>query len=154
MKRIIIAAAAFATLSVTAAQAQPAGGPAPNLDVDRDGKVTLAEFKAAQDQRQRRMFGRLDANKDGKIIQAEVDAMAKRAAAAGRPAQGAGQGGGQGGGGLMRMDANRDGAVTRAEMAALADRRFKMADTNSDGWLSKGEVLMIQQRMRGGPGPQ
>lgn len=149
MKRIVIATA-FAAFTLAAAQAQPMGGQPPNPDANKDGKVTLVEFKAAQDQRMGRMFNRLDANKDGKITQAEADAMAKRAAAAGRSPPG----GGQGAGGLMRMDANRDGAVTRAEMGAMTERRFKMADTNNDGWLSKGELLMIQQRMRGGPGPQ
>jgi Ca2+-binding EF-hand superfamily protein len=53
---------------------------------------------------------------------------------------------------LTRMDANKDGAVTRAEMGAMTEQRFKMADTNNDGWLSRGELLMMQQRMRGGPG--
>lgn len=145
MKRIIFAALA-ATLSVGVAHAQPPGQDHPNPDTDRDGKVTLAEFKASQDQRQSRMFARLDSDKDGKITQAEMEAGAKRAEAAGRGPAGAG--------GMMRLDANRDGAVTKVEMAAMTERRFKMADTNADGWLSKGELLMMRQRMRGGPGPQ
>lgn len=141
MNRILLAAA-FAAIA-TIAQAQPAPGrEPPNPDTDRDGKVTLAEFKAVQGDRQGRMFGRMDANKDGKLTQAEMDAAAKRAEAAGR--------GGPGGGGmLMRLDANKDGAVTKAEMATMTQRRFEMADTNKDGWLSKGELLMMRQRMRG-----
>ena len=35
---------------------------------------------------------------------------------------------------------------------AATERRFNSADTNHDGWLSKGELLMMRQRMgpRGG----
>ena len=53
----------------------------------------------------------------------------------------------------MRLDTNKDGAVSNAEMAASIEQRFKMADTNHDGWLSKGELLMMRQRMRG-PGSE
>ena len=145
MNRILLAAAfaAFALAPLGAASAQPAPGrEPPNPDTDRDGKVTLAEFKATQGERQARMFARLDANRDGKITQPEVDAGSKRAEAAGR--------GGPGGGGmLMRLDGNKDGAVTKAEMGAMSERRFLTADTNKDGWLSKGELLMMRQRMRG-----
>lgn len=143
MKHILLSLTA-ALLLAGAAQAQPAPGrEPPNPDADRDGKVTLAEFKTSNAQRQDRMFARMDANKDGRITQAEADAAAKTAEAAGR--------GGRGGGMLMRMDANGDGAVTKAEMAAMSERRFQKADTNKDGWLSKGELLMMQQR-RGGAG--
>jgi hypothetical protein len=150
MTRFLIATVAAALLATAAplslAWAQPAPGrEPPNPDTDRDGKVTLAEFKVSNAQRQDRMFARMDANKDGKITQAEADAAAKTAEAAGR--------GGRGGGMLMRMDANADGAVTKAELAAMSDRRFQMADTNKDGWLSKGELLMMRQR-RGGAGAQ
>jgi len=145
MNRILLATA-FAAIA-TAAAAQPGREP-PNPDTDRDGKVTLAEFKATQGDRQTRMFARMDANKDGKITQAEADTAAKRAEAAGRT----GPNGGPPGGMLMRLDANKDGAVTKAEMAAMTDRRFQMADTNKDGWLSKGELLMMRQRR--GPGGQ
>ena len=137
-----------AALIATMAQAQlgPSAEPA-NPDTDRDGKVTFAEFTASQAARQSRMFGRMDTNKDGKITQGEMDAMAKRAEAAGRGPPGGGEGGR--GGGMMRLDTNKDGAVTKAEMSAMTKRRFDMADTNKDGWLSKGELLMIRQRARG-----
>ena len=151
MNRILLAAAfaAFALAPLGAASAQPAPGrEPPNPDTDRDGKVTLAEFKATQGERQTRMFARMDANKDGKLTQAEMDAARKRAEAAGR--------GPQGGGGAMflsRMDANKDGAVTKAELNSMSERRFQTADTNKDGWLSKGELLMMRQR-RGGAGAE
>ena len=147
------AIAAVATLLATVAQAQPGpGGSPPNPDADRDGKVTLAEFKAAQGERQGRMFSRMDSNKDGKVTQAEVDAVTARAEASGGQPRGDGPRRGPGGG-LMRLDVNKDGAVTLAEMGAMTQQRFDMADTNKDGWLSKGELLMMQQRMRG-PGSE
>jgi len=149
MTRILLSLTA-AILFAGAAHAQPAPGhEPPNPDTDRDGKVTLAEFKASNAERQTRMFARMDANKDGKITQAEADAAGKRAEAAGRT----GPGGGAPGGFLMRMDANKDGAVTKAELGAMSERRFQMADTNKDGWLSKGELLMMRQR-RGGAGAE
>lgn len=149
MNRILLATAAAALLA-TAAHAQPMGQrQPPNPDTNGDGKVTLAEFKAASAERHTRMFARMDANKDGKITQAEVDAAPKSGNAAGPK----GGRGGQRGGMVMRMDTNNDGAVTKAELAAMTERRFQMADSNKDGWLSKEELPMMRQR-RGGPGAQ
>ena len=135
--------AAIAALCVNTANAQPGpGGRGPNPDADGDGKVTLAEFKVAYAARQGRMFARLDTNSDGKVSPDEAKAMAQRAQ---RPVRG--------GDGLMRQDANRDGSVTREEMSGAAQRRFEMADTSKDGWLSREELDMMQQRTRG-PGPK
>jgi hypothetical protein len=53
---------------------------------------------------------------------------------------------------MMMMDANKDGAVTKAEFEAASKARFDRADTNHDGWLSKGELILMRQRMGGGPG--
>lgn len=156
MIRQLFATAALALVTVAGAgAAQPPGGQPPNPDTDRDGKVTLSEFKAMDGQRQTRMFTRMDANKDGRITAAEMDAARKRAEAAGRgPPAGAGGAGARSGGFLMRLDANRDGAVSRTEMAAMTEQRFKRADTNSDGWLSRGEVLKMRQGMRGPGGSE
>lgn len=135
--------AAIAALCANTANAQPGpGGRGPNPDADGDGKVTLAEFKAADAVRQGRMFARLDTNSDGKIDPGEAKAMAQRA-----------NGPGRGGEGLMRLDGNKDGSVTREEMSAVSQRRFEMADTSKDGWLSREEMDMMQQRTRG-PGPK
>jgi hypothetical protein len=50
-----------------------------------------------------------------------------------------------------QLDADKDGAISTAERDAAQLRRFQTADTNNDGWLSKGEVLMMRQnRARGG----
>lgn len=147
MNRILLAAAA---LMASAVHAQPMGQrQPPNPDANGDGKVTLAEFKAAGAERHTRMFARMDANKDGKITQAEVDAAPKPGHTAGHK----GGKGGQRGGMVTRMDLNKDGAVTEAELTAMTERRFQMADSNKDGWLSKEELPMMRQR-RGGPGAQ
>lgn len=157
MLRFLLAASVAAFLA-GAVQAQPYGGPPgegarqpPDFDLDHDGKVTASEFKQVETQRIERMFARLDANHDGKITREEMQAarerMAARRAGAGRgPPPMAG-----GGDFFFRMnDANGDGAVTKAEMLAGVERRFNAADTNHDGWLSKGELIMMRQRARGG----
>lgn len=148
MTRLLITAAALALLA-GAAHAQPQGQP-PNPDTNRDGKVTFEEFKAMQAQRTTRMFARMDADKDGKITAAEMQASRPQ----GAPPAAQGPPGGRGGF-MMRLDANKDGAITKAEFEAGARQRFDDADTNDDGWLSRGEVIMLRQRMGPpGGGPQ
>ena len=148
MHRFLIAALAAASLA-GAAHAQFGGGAPPNADTDHDGKVTLAEFKAMQAHRLDRLFARLDKNKDGKISQAEAQAGFFMGAAARAAAQGSTA---PRGGFLMRMDADHDGAVSRKEAEAQVERRFRAADTNNDGWLSRGELIMMRQGANGGPG--
>src|SRR5689334_20355190 len=122
MTRLLLATLAFAA-AATLAHAQPEPGrEPPNPDTDHDGKVTLAEFKASQAERQARMFARMDTNKDGKISQAELEAARQRMDAAGRsPPPGARPAGAGAGGFLARFDANKDGFVSKAEMAAMAE---------------------------------
>jgi hypothetical protein len=145
MKQLLIAAAALSLMGA-AAHAQDRPQP-PNPDANHDGKVTWAEFKATSAERSGRMFARMDLNHDGKITAAEMEAARKaREAAGGMP-----RGPGGGGGFMMRLDANHDGVITKAEMEAGAKARFDAADTNHDGWLSKGELILMRQRMGGPP---
>lgn len=140
--RLLIALSAAALLA-GAAHAQPA--PANfNPDLDRDGKVTLAEFKKVGGAGG--FMSRLDANKDGKITKAEFQPMIDRAKAMGP------EGAARATGMFAMLDTNKDGAISGAERDAATERRFNTADTNHDGWLSKGELLMMRQRMgpRGG----
>ena len=140
MKRMMLAVATLVLIAGSAvAQDRPQP---PNPDLDRDGKVTLVEFKTMEVQRQARMFARLDANKDGKITRAEFDAAPRREPQAGQPAAPAGGRGRF----FQMMDKNGDGAIGKAEMEAVGQRRFDRADTNHDGWLSKGEVILMRQR--------
>jgi hypothetical protein len=64
-----------------------------NMDADKDGKVTLEEFKAAQAKLQELRFRQMDADGDGKLTKEEVD---KSREGFGR---GGMQRGGRGGGG-------------------------------------------------------
>jgi hypothetical protein len=48
-------------------------------------------------------------------------------------------------------DGNKDGRVSLQEAQDAAVLHFDMADTNHDGWLSRGEVILMRQRM-GPPG--
>lgn len=156
MKIQFLAAPAAALMLASAAHAQPAGpmgGPMggmrqpPNFDLDHDGKVTLAEFRKVENERIDRMFARLDANHDGKITRQELEAGRQRMMAMRGGQMGAGP---MAGDGFFRInDLNGDGAVTKAEMQTALEQRFKMADTNHDGWLSKGELIMMRQRARG-----
>ena len=133
MKRLIITAVA-ALCAAGSAQAQM--GPRPNPDLDRDGRVTLAEFRKSHADG---MLARFDANKDGKLVRSELKPLAGMTPPAGGP------GAGRGDRMWERLDANKDGAVSRAEMDALAKVRFERGDTNKDGWLSKGEILTLRQ---------
>lgn len=133
MKRLLITAAFLAMASTAHAQM----GRGPDLDLDKDGKVTLAEFKKVQADS---MLGRLDGDKDGRITKAEsksMEALAARfggAKAASRIAEMWSKG-----------DANKDGALSRAELDAGSKRRFDQVDANRDGWLSKDELATMRQ---------
>lgn len=128
MKHALIAAACIASLA-SAAQAQMRR---PDPDLNKDGKVTRAEFQKAEADS---MLGRLDANKDGRITRDEAKAMTDRAAAMGRP-----EAGKRLDGMFALMDADKDGVLTRAEIETGAAVRFKKADANGDGSLSKAEL--------------
>ena len=136
MNKLAIAAVGFAVLA-GAAQAQPMRGAVP--DLDRDGKVTLSEFKRG---RADAMMARLDANRDGRLDRRELTAAGQRAGARDES---------QARGGRMakmlpRLDADHDGALSRTEIEAGASRRFEAADANRDGWLSEGELSKMRRR--------
>ncbi|MDF2901198.1 MAG: hypothetical protein K0Q62_1257 [Phenylobacterium sp.] len=126
MKLVLLAAAVI--LSASAAQAQMW---APNPDIDKDGKITLAEYQKTQ------AGGvlRLDADNDGNVTRAEAQAVS------GRVPNGSAMVDRMWG----RLDANGDGVITRTEIDASAKRRFEIGDTNKDGWLSKGELQTLRQ---------
>lgn len=137
--KMITLAAALLALSAGAAAAQAA----PKADTNGDGKVSLAEFKAARVA----TTLRADTNKDGKVSKAELEAVAAR-----RAAKGGGEG--KGGGGRMfgMMDANNDGFLTHPEIEKMVERRFQRLDVNGDGSLSAAEMQAAKRGPMGGQG--
>lgn len=157
--KLFLTAAGAALLLAGAANAAGAPGAGPGMgraDVNGDGKVSLAEFKAGRVA----MMLRADTNKDGKLSKAEMDAArARRGAKGGSPPGGPEDGppGGGAGQGLARlfplMDANHDGFLDKAEIGKMAERRFQRMDVDGDGVLSASELAADrQQRGMGGQG--
>ncbi|MFT4933945.1 MAG: hypothetical protein ACI9LT_000618 [Pseudoalteromonas distincta] len=137
---LMFCALAFA-LGSAPAQAQMMGrGPDP--DLNRDGKVTQAEFRRSQTDSLLEAF---DKNRDGQISRAEfkpMEDMARRFRGAGGAARAAEV--------WTRLDANRDGVITRVEIEASADRRFAASDADRDGVLDRAELTSLRQSRSSG----
>lgn len=156
MKRhsLMIAVGALALLAATPALAQrgpgpdgpghmgrgghgPGGGGPLALmldDANGDGKLTRAEFDAAQ----RKAFAEIDANKDGSVTQDEMRASREKRMQEQQTAR------------LMQMDADKNGQVSKAEMDAFqakqaTERAARQTQGGPDGQRGPG-------RGRGGPG--
>jgi hypothetical protein len=106
------------------------------VDANKDGKVTLAEAKAAEQTR----FASIDTNKDGRLTEAEL--QAHRAALRGDREQPANNEHGKKRGGhfFKKVDANGDGAIDATESAAGAEKMFTRMDDNGDGVVTKDEL--------------
>jgi Ca2+-binding EF-hand superfamily protein len=105
------------------------GGRLSQMDSDKDGKVSLAEFGAAREG----WLTRVDTNKDGVATQAELDASF----AAGQKEHVEKQ--------FTREDANKDGRLTREE-TRMPSAVFERADTNDDGALILSEATAARQK--------
>jgi opacity protein-like surface antigen len=132
---ILTLAAAMAAASAASAQFGP-----PNPDPNRDGRVTLPEFKAVSSTQ---VLQRLDSNKDGSLARAEyqtaIDLISRFAGAdVGKRAARR----------FAEDDSNQDGQLSRAEMELAAQRRFAKADSNGDGSLDKAELKASRQPAR------
>lgn len=101
-----------------------------SLDLDGDGRVSLAEFSQVENDA---TLDRLDVDKDGRISRAEMKPVTDREPE-GSDRQGR----------LDRMwarsDLNGDGFIDRDELDAAAQRRFERRDANKDGWLTENEL--------------
>lgn len=141
MSRTILFSALALALLAAPAQAQMMGR-APNPDLNKDGKVTLAEYRKSQADT---LLGSFDKNRDDQITRAEfkpMEDMARRFGGANGATRVAEL--------WTRLDANRDGIVTRAEIDTGAVRRFAAGDADGDGILDKTELASLRQSRSSG----
>lgn len=132
---LLVLAAGLSATGPACAQLGP-----PNPDVNRDGRVTLPEFRAVSSTQ---LLQRLDSDKDGVLARAEYQAaidLLSRFAGAGVARRAAQR--------FVEDDANQDGRLSRSEMDRGAERRFLKADANGDGWLDKAELKASRQPRR------
>lgn len=115
------------------------------IDANKDGKVTLAEAKAAEKTR----FAAIDTNKDGRLTTQELAAhrAAKHGDKTPNPER-AKKHKGHGAKFFAKLDTNGDGAIDASESAAKAEKMFARMDDNGDGVVTKDEI----GRGRGGCG--
>lgn len=137
-----------------AAKAGPPPGPGPAAmvkaaDADKDGKVTLEEFKAAAVKGAEKRFKDLDRNADGVLTpedRPEGRTPPAKPAAARKPGQGKPRQAGptpqeraEQAAKMKAADTDGDGRVSREEARAafpkMTDERFKQMDRNGDGFL-------------------
>ncbi len=141
-------AAAPTAAPATNAAAKPASKPVSRpaaergvmqYDTNKDGVVTLEEWKAGQEAR----FKRLDADGDGKLTEAE---LFSRTPAAGNSVIPSDRQASRQSAYFQRLDANRDGVVTLAEFTAQADRNFARCDVDKNGRIDTAECRQALQR--------
>ena len=174
MKKTLIAASltALTLISAGVAAAQPAENRAnpkadltrtelvskldarfAKLDVDKDGKLTAADRKAAIDARIAERFKRMDADGNGSVTLAEMQAAHDKRFAErdGKEFKGGKRGHGHKHGfglGHGKQDANGDGVITGEEIRASALAWFDKADTDRNGVLTAAEREAARQAMR------
>ena len=126
-------------LTITVAMAMPAAAQdVTAADVNRDGKITRAEFAASRSAN----FARFDRNADGVVSLADLGRIARFRPQAADALQGF----------IAAADINHDGRVTRAEFAMAPTPVFDRADTNHDGVIDLAETATLRAevaRMRG-----
>jgi hypothetical protein len=145
----MLAAPAFAapgdTTTPQAAPAAPSTGPARidggvmRYDANKDGAVTLEEWKSGQQAR----FKRLDANGDGKLSKEEMFA---RTPAIGNSVLPTDRQASQQSSYFLLLDTDKDGFVSLAEFMAGTDRNFTRCDLDRNGRIDTAECRQALQR--------
>jgi len=132
-----------------------------HLDTDKDGKVTLAEFKANASA----AFKAFDADGDGKVTPAEISARHDAFIAARKALRASGETDRQkardalraagpfmlpgAGRTLDRADTDRNGSLSEAEVLAASERLFKRLDRNGDGFVvAHGKMPKAGKKVR------
>jgi len=137
------AQAAPSAPATTAAPKAPAprsaSGGVMRYDANKDGMVTVEEWKTGQQAR----FKSLDANGDGKLSQ---DEMYARTPAVGNSILPADRQASRQSGNFQRLDTDKDGFVTLAEFMVQADRNFARCDTDKNGRIDTAECRQALQR--------
>ena len=144
MKKLVLAGAALAALSATAASAHPHQGPG------QAQPVTRASVEARVDAG----FARLDSDRDGFVTQAEARARAEafRAERQERRGERTAQRGERRAALFARLDADRDGQISRAEFDARPALRGDRAERREARAERRGDRrgFRVERRGQGG----
>ena len=98
------------------------------IDLNKDGKINLAEFTPLAE---RRFLG-IDVNKDNTVSTAEIDASLQAALERRRNRI------------LASLDADKNGSISRAELDSYIEAMVVGADTDSDGGVSFSEARIFK----------
>jgi hypothetical protein len=108
-------------------------------DANKDGAVTLDEWKAGQQAR----FKRLDTNGDGKLSQEELFA---RTPAVGNSVLPTDRQAGRQSSYFILLDTDKDGFVTLTEFLTGTERNFARCDLDKNGRIDTAECRQALQR--------